>query len=141
MDFETELAQANLPSEAKSEILELIRAYKASFVLTQQTLSDQVDDLGQIYNRLRPALGEIMAAADAHSQAAEMPAEEIRRKLVWVIGLAILLTGLLALLFGQRIAKTVASMASAMRQLGEGASMWFYQASAEETSLTTWLKR
>lgn len=123
VEFETELAQANLPSEAKSEMLKLIRAYKAGFVslmVTQQTLSDQLDDLGQIYGRLRPALGKFMAAADAYSQVAEMRAEDIRRKLVWVIGLATLVTGLLALRFGQRIAKIVASMTSAMRQLGEG---------------------
>ncbi|WP_050992580.1 methyl-accepting chemotaxis protein [Bradyrhizobium sp. WSM471] len=35
-------------------------------------------------------------------------------------GLATLLVGVLAFLFGQRIAKTVALMASAMRQLGQG---------------------
>ncbi|OPY95221.1 hypothetical protein A5906_09565 [Bradyrhizobium sacchari] len=122
-DFETDLAQANLSPEVRTEILELTRAYKASFVsfmVTQQTLSDQVDDLGQIYDRIRPALVMIMAAADAHSRAAEIRAEKIRQKLVWIIGLATLLVGVLALLFGQRIAKTIASMTSAMRQLSEG---------------------
>ncbi|WP_377829319.1 HAMP domain-containing protein [Bradyrhizobium lupini] len=61
-----------------------------------------------------------MAAAHARSRAAEMRAEEIRRKLIWVIGLATMVVGLLALLFGQRIAKTIASMTAAMRQLGDG---------------------
>ncbi|VIO69541.1 Methyl-accepting chemotaxis protein 4 [Bradyrhizobium ivorense] len=121
--FETALAQANLPEEAKSRILELIRAYKSSFVafmVTQQALNDQVDDLGQIYDRVRPALVKIMAAAGARSQVAEVRAEEIRQTLIWVIGLSTVLVGLTALLFGQRIAKTVASMTAAMRQLGEG---------------------
>ncbi|NEU96873.1 methyl-accepting chemotaxis protein [Bradyrhizobium uaiense] len=123
VEFETSLAQANLPADVKSQILELIRAYKATFVsfmVTQQALSDQVDDLGQIYDRIRPALVKIMAAADAHSQAAAMRAEEIRRNLVWMIGLATILVGLIALLFGRRVAQTVASMTAAMRQLGDG---------------------
>ncbi|MHB0773435.1 methyl-accepting chemotaxis protein [Bradyrhizobium sp. 1.29L] len=122
-EFETALAQASLPAELKSQLLELIRAYKSSFVsfmVTQQALSDQADDLGQIYDRISPALAKIMAAADMHSRAAEMQAEQIQRKLVWLIGLATLLVGLFALLFGRRVAKTVASMTAAMRKLGDG---------------------
>lgn len=122
-EFETALAQASLPAEMKSQLLELIRAYKSSFMsfmVTQQALSDQADDLGQIYDRISPALAKIMAAADMHSRAAEMQAEQIQRKLIWLIGLATLLVGLLALLFGRRLAKTVASMTAAMRQIGDG---------------------
>ncbi|MET4359289.1 hypothetical protein ABIC08_009266 [Bradyrhizobium sp. RT9b] len=55
--FEIALAQPKLPADVKSQILELIRAYKssfASFMVTQIPLSDQVDDLGQIYDRIRP---------------------------------------------------------------------------------------
>ncbi|MCC8975821.1 HAMP domain-containing protein [Bradyrhizobium brasilense] len=121
--FETALAQANLPEEAKSQILDLIRAYKSSFVafmVTQQALNDQVDDLGHIYDRVRPALVKIMASAGARSQVAEVHAEEIRQTLIWVIGLSTVLVGLTAVLFGQRIAETVASMTAAVRQLGEG---------------------
>lgn len=124
-EFETALAQASLPAEIKSQLLELIRAYKSNFVsfmVTQQALSDQADDLGQIYDRISPSLAKIkiMTAADMHSRAAEMQAEQIQRKLIWLIGFATLLVGLLALLFGRRVAKTVASMTAAMRQLGEG---------------------
>ncbi|WP_271554915.1 methyl-accepting chemotaxis protein [Bradyrhizobium sp. CCBAU 45394] len=122
-EFETALAQSNLAAEVRSRILELIRTYKASFasfMVTQQALSDQVDDLGQNYQRVRPTLLKIMTAADASSEAAEGRSEEIRRALIWVIGLATILVGLIALLFGQRIAKTVVSMTAAMRQLGEG---------------------
>ncbi|WP_461351525.1 methyl-accepting chemotaxis protein [Bradyrhizobium sp. USDA 4454] len=121
--FETALAQANLPEEAKSQILDLVHAYKSGFVafmVTQQALNDQVEDLGHIYDRVRPALVKIMDAAGARSQVAEVHAEEIRQTLIWVIGLSTVLVGLTAVLFGQRIAKTVASMTAAMRQLGEG---------------------
>ncbi|MBH5396237.1 methyl-accepting chemotaxis protein [Bradyrhizobium sp. CNPSo 4010] len=122
-EFETELARTSLPADEKSEILRLVRAYKenfVSFMVTQQTLADQVSDLGQIYDRIRPAIVRIMTDADAYSRVAEMRAEEIRRKMVWGVGLATLAVGLLALLFGQRIARTVALMAAAMHQLGEG---------------------
>lgn len=122
-EFETTLAQSSLPADVKSQILELIRAYKSNFVafmVTQQALGDQVDDLGQIYDRVHPALVKIMAAAEARSRAAEIRADEIRRTLIWVIGFSTILVGLIALLFGQRIAETVASMTLAMRQLGDG---------------------
>ncbi|MDA9421001.1 hypothetical protein XH97_02325 [Bradyrhizobium sp. CCBAU 53380] len=123
IEFETELAQASRPTEEKSQLLELMRAYKADFItfmVTQQTLSDQADDLRQIYSRIRPAIAKVTSAADAHAHAMEIRAGEIRQRLVWVIGLATLLAGLFSMLFGQRIAKTVASMTAAMRQLGEG---------------------
>ncbi|OMI09528.1 hypothetical protein BSN85_16550 [Bradyrhizobium brasilense] len=79
-----------------------------------------MNDLGHIYDRVRPALVKIMASAGARSQVAEVHAEEIRQTLIWVIGLSTVLVGLTAVLFGQRIAETVASMTAAMRQLGEG---------------------
>ncbi|MDA9512147.1 hypothetical protein XI04_03555 [Bradyrhizobium sp. CCBAU 11430] len=61
-----------------------MRAYKAnfiSFMVTHQTLSDQVDDLRQTYGRIRPAIADVMSAADAHAQAMEIRAGEIRQRL------------------------------------------------------------
>ncbi|MGY4363137.1 hypothetical protein ACVW0J_009630 [Bradyrhizobium sp. i1.7.7] len=46
---------------------------------------------------------------------AEIRAEEIRQNLIWMIGLPTILMGLFTLLFGCRIAKTVASMTATMR--------------------------
>lgn len=120
-DFEAALAQASLPAEDRSQVSELIGAYKSSFLsfmVTQQALSYQIEDLGQIYGRVRPILTTMMTDADARSQAAEIRSEEVRRKLIWVMGIATVLAGLLALLFGRRIAKTVASMTAVMRELG-----------------------
>ncbi|MGL3104629.1 hypothetical protein [Bradyrhizobium sp. BR 1432] len=85
----------------KSQLLELERAYKANFVsfmVTQQALSDQVDDLGQIYDRIRRAIAKIMSVADAQAQVMEIRAEKNRQKLVWLIGLATLLAGLFRVL-------------------------------------------
>lgn len=120
-DFEAALAQASLPAEDRSQVSELIGAYKSSFLsfmVTQQALSYQIEDLGQIYGRVRPILMTMMTDANARSQAAEIRSEEVRRKLIWVMGIATVLAALLALLFGRRIAKTVASMTAAMRELG-----------------------
>lgn len=117
------LAQDSIPEEIKARMLERIRAYKDSFVsfaATQQVLHDQIDDLAQIYDRIRPTLVQILAAADAHSEAVETRAEQIRQVLIWVICFATLVVGLLALVFGRRIATTIGSMTAVMRQLGEG---------------------
>ncbi|MDF0498853.1 HAMP domain-containing protein [Bradyrhizobium yuanmingense] len=122
-EFETVLGQANLPPEVTTSILALIRTYKAdflAFMVTKQALRDQVDDLEQIYQRIHPTLMRIVAAADARSRIVDAAADHIRRRSIWVIALTTTIVGLLALLFGQRIAKTVSSMTSAMRQLGEG---------------------
>ncbi|MGY4502244.1 methyl-accepting chemotaxis protein [Bradyrhizobium sp. GM24.11] len=122
-EFETALAQSNLSAEEKSSSLSLIRAYKAdflSFMITKQTLRDQVDDLEQIYSRIHPTLMRIVAAADAKAHLAGVRADHIQRKSIWIIVLGTAFVGLLALLFGQRIARTVASMTAAMRRLGEG---------------------
>ncbi|WP_271627638.1 hypothetical protein [Bradyrhizobium sp. CCBAU 11445] len=143
-EFETTLAQGNLPPETKSQILELIRTYKSSFVsfvVTSETLHDQVDDLGQIYDRIRPALVQTMASADGHSRAADMRAEEIRRNVIWIIGLATALVGLLALPFGRRIATTIVSMTTAMRQLGDGQFDVTCPALAERMNSARWPKR
>ncbi|MFK4719142.1 methyl-accepting chemotaxis protein [Bradyrhizobium niftali] len=62
---------------------------------------------------------QVLAAADAHSEAVETRAEQIRQGLIWGIGFATVLVGLLALMLGRRIATTIGSMTAAMRQLGE----------------------
>jgi methyl-accepting chemotaxis protein len=122
-EFEAALAEANMTEEIKSQILALIRSYQSSFVafmVAQEALSEQVEDLGQIYDRLRPTLTNIMATADAHSQAAELRAANFRQSLIWLIGLTTAVVGVFAVLFGQRVAKIVARMSVAMRQLADG---------------------
>lgn len=88
-------------------------------MVTRQTPYGQVDDLEQIYERIHPTLMRIVAAVDAQSHLAGIPADHIQRKSFWIVELGTALVGLLALLGGQRIARTLASMTSAMRQLGD----------------------
>lgn len=122
-EFEAALAQASMPEEIRSQTLALIRSYQSSFVafmVAQESLSDQADDLSQIYDRIRPTLTNLIASADARSQAAELRAASFRQSLTWLIGVTTVVVGVLAVLFGQHVAKIVARMTAAMRQLAEG---------------------
>ncbi|MBP0114348.1 hypothetical protein [Bradyrhizobium vignae] len=141
-EFETVLGQANLPPEVTSSILALIRAYKADFLalITRQTLRDPTTSSRSTSAFIHPMLMTIVAAADARSCLADAGADHIRRRSIWIIALTTTIVGLLAFLFDQRIAKTVASMTSAMRQLARGDSMSCCRAVGEKTTLGTWIK-
>ncbi|WP_083513925.1 methyl-accepting chemotaxis protein [Bradyrhizobium manausense] len=122
-EFETALAALELASAAKSELNKLIESYRSSFVaflVAQQALDEQVDDLGQIYGRNRPLLLKAIAAADASAAAAEERASRIRHMLAWGIGLATLVIGFVAIVVGQTMAGLITRMTKAMRQLAAG---------------------
>ena len=66
-EFLTELKTSELPDDAKAEIAKLVQSYKASFLAFmagQSTLTEEAEDLGQIYDRLRPALTAVRKSAD-----------------------------------------------------------------------------
>lgn len=122
-EFGVALASSELAPTAKAELKALVDSYRASFVafmVAQQTLDDQVDDLGQIYGRARPLLLKAIAAADSSAAAAEERAFRIRQMLGWGIGLATLAIGLVAIFVGQRMARLITRMAKAMHQLAAG---------------------
>ncbi|WP_439373286.1 methyl-accepting chemotaxis protein [Bradyrhizobium sp. DASA03120] len=122
-EFDTTLASSELGSVAKTELKRLIDSYRSSFVaflVAQQALDDQVDDLGQIYGRNRPLLLKAIATADASATAAEERASRIRQMLGWGIGLATLVIGFVAVFVGQGMARLITHMTKAMRQLAAG---------------------
>ncbi|WFU39865.1 methyl-accepting chemotaxis protein [Bradyrhizobium sp. CB82] len=122
-EFETALAALELAPAAKSELKKLIESYRSSFVaflVAQQALDEQVDDLGQIYGRNRPLLLKAIAAADASAAAAEERASRIRQMLGWGIGFATLVIGFVAIVVGQTMARLITRMTKAMRQLAAG---------------------
>ncbi|WP_245288085.1 methyl-accepting chemotaxis protein [Bradyrhizobium sp. Ec3.3] len=119
----TALVSSELAPATKLELKTLIGSYRASFVafmVAQQALDDQVDDLGQIYGRNHPLLLKAIAAADASSAAAQERALRIRQMLGWGIGLATLAIGFIAIFVGQGIARLITLMTKAMRQLAAG---------------------
>ncbi|WP_426442258.1 methyl-accepting chemotaxis protein [Bradyrhizobium genosp. P] len=122
-DFETVLAQSAVGAELKSELLALARSYKlafAGFLVSRQTLDDQMDDLYQIFDRTRPALIKAAEAANARAESAQRKAEEFRQTFAWLIGLVAVALTLLAVFFGRRVAGLISRMSAAMRQLAEG---------------------
>jgi methyl-accepting chemotaxis protein len=122
-EFEAALSQSSLAADVRSEVLALVRSYKSSFagfMVSRQALDDQVDDIGQIYDRTRPALIKAAEAADLRSKAAERRAAELQTSLIWVIGLTALAVALLAVLFGRRLGRLISRMTGAMRELAAG---------------------
>lgn len=122
-EFETTLAASELAPAVRTELKSLIQSYRSSFVaflVAQQALDDQVDDLGQIYGRNRPLLLQAIAAADASAAAAQERALRIRQVLGWGIGIATLVIGFVAVFVGQGMARLITQMTGAMRQLAAG---------------------
>lgn len=122
-EFETALAATALPADVKTELLGLARAYKlafAGFLVSRQTLDDQLDDLSQIFDRTRPALVKVADAANVRAELAQRKADAFRRTFGWLIGIVAFTLTLFAILFARRVAGLISRMSAAMRQLAEG---------------------
>jgi len=122
-EFGDALAASELPAAVKTELAALIKSYNAGFLafsVSQSTLNDEAADFVTVYQRNRPTLDALIAAAEERYQSSEASALELRRLLAWAIGGATLCIGILALLFGQRIARAIARMTTAMQKLAAG---------------------
>jgi methyl-accepting chemotaxis protein len=122
-EFKTELAKADLPDEAKAEILKLMDTYKTSFLAYmagQSTLIDETTDLAQIYDRLRPALNAVRNAADERLVAVKAELAQVRDYVFWSICVTVLTVILAALWFGRRMAAPLIRMVKAMQHLAQG---------------------
>ncbi|WP_172803590.1 methyl-accepting chemotaxis protein [Bradyrhizobium embrapense] len=122
-EFETALAASAVPADRKGELLGLARAYKlafAGFLVSRQTLDDQLDDLSQIFDRTRPALVKVADAANIRAELAQQRADAFRQTFSWLIGIVAFVLTLSAILFGRRVAGLISRMSAAMRQLAEG---------------------
>jgi methyl-accepting chemotaxis protein len=122
-EFETELSRSGLSAETRSDLLSLARDYRSAFtgfMVAQQALNDQVDDLEQVYGRTHPALVKAADAANTRSRAAERKAADFRQMLTWITASITLGLALLAVLFGRRVAGLISRMSAAMRELATG---------------------
>jgi methyl-accepting chemotaxis protein len=122
-EFDTALTSSDLGTEARSEITTLVRSYESAFMalmVSQSALNEEADDFGTVFERTRPPLVQLSKFAADRYEAAARNADETRATLSWTIRLAILGIGLLALFFGQRIAKSISRMTHAMQQLASG---------------------
>jgi methyl-accepting chemotaxis protein len=122
-EFSVELAKADLPADNKTEISKLVGVYKASFLAFmagQSTLTEEAEDLAQIYDRLRPSLIAVRKAADERLEAVKTELASVQRYVFWSICSTVLMMVIAALLFGRWLSTPLVTMATAMERLAQG---------------------
>ena len=122
-EFLTELAKADLPDDAKTEIKKLVDSYKSSFLAFmagQSTLTEEAEDLAQIYDRLRPNLETVRNAADKRLEAVKDDLLVVQRYVVWSIGVTVAVMIVTAFSFGRRLTAPLVRMVQAMEHLAQG---------------------
>ncbi|HUI95649.1 MAG TPA: methyl-accepting chemotaxis protein [Xanthobacteraceae bacterium] len=122
-EFEPALAATNLPQAAKDEIKGLIATYRQSFLafmVGQESLNDEAEDLAAVYGRVRPVLIEVRKAAEERYGAAQSASAGFRQNMLWMIALTTCMVGALAIYFGRRISRPMSLMAGAMHRLADG---------------------
>ncbi len=121
--FAKALPESALPKAVQDEIETAMKAYSQSFAgyqVTQSLLNDEIADFATVFQRNRPGLDALIKTADERYATAGARAAEVRQMMTWAIAGATLLIGLLAAIFGQRIANAVAGMTRAMQELAKG---------------------
>lgn len=122
-EFLIELAKAELPDDAKAEIKKLIDSYKTSFLAFmagQSTLTEEAEDLAQIYDRLRPNLEAVRSAAGKRLDAVRDELLVVQRYVVWSIGITVVIMIAVAFWFGRRLTAPLTRMVQAMEHLASG---------------------
>jgi methyl-accepting chemotaxis protein len=122
-EFSVELAKADLPADNKTEISKLVGLYKASFLAFmagQSTLTEEAEDLAQIYDRLRPSLIAVRKAADERLEAVKTELASVQQYVFWSICGTVLMMVIAALLFGRWLSTPLVTMARAMERLAQG---------------------
>jgi methyl-accepting chemotaxis protein len=122
-EFLIALKTADLPAEAKPEITKLIDTYKSSFMafmVGQESLNEEAEDLAQIYDRLRPNLTTVRNAADQRLVSVKADLASVRRYVFWSICITVLTMMAAALWFGRRLTAPLVRMVGAMERLARG---------------------
>ncbi|RXG83966.1 methyl-accepting chemotaxis protein [Bradyrhizobium vignae] len=122
-EFAGLLAASDLLPGIRAELEGLLKSYQAAFsafMLVQQSLNDEMEDIAKVYGSHRPALAQAIAEADRRSAAAGLRAANARDLLFWLVVGAMGLVATFAMLFGHRIGSAISRMTAAMRQLGAG---------------------
>lgn len=122
-EFLAELAKSDLPETSKAEIVKLVQSYKASFLAFmagRSTLTEEADDLAQIYDRLRPAMTAVRKSADQRLEAVKAELAGVRSLVFWSICITVLVMLAAALLFGRWLTRPLVKMVEAMEHLANG---------------------
>lgn len=122
-EFLAELAKSDLPDSAKAEIVQLVQSYKASFLAFmagQSTLTEEAQDLSQIYDRLRPTLTTVRKSADQRLASVKAELADVRRSVFWSICITMLVMMGAAVLFGRQLTGPLVKMVDDMDHLAQG---------------------
>src|SRR5262249_32596392 len=122
-EFLAQLAKTDLPDDAQAEIRKLIDSYKSSFlgyVAGQSTLTEEAEDLAQIYDRLKPNLEVVRTAASKRLEDVREDLLTVQRYVVWSIGITIAVMIVTAFWFGRRLTAPLVRMVRAMEHLADG---------------------
>ncbi|MGX7745064.1 methyl-accepting chemotaxis protein [Rhodopseudomonas parapalustris] len=122
-DFAAALTKSDLAPDRAKELTALIGGYKSSFLafmVSQQSLNEEIDDFASVFARNRPTLDALVASAETRYRASQASAAEVQSLLNWIVGGVTLAMAALALLVGQRIANSVTRTTAAMQRLAAG---------------------
>jgi len=126
-EFNTALAAANLPPDARGPVAAKMADYQRDFgavVESVDELSGESDDLKRAYTDLSPLVTKVREVVAAHYADAQTAIASSRtatmQRMVWTIILATLGATAFALYIGRRLTLPLAAMASAMEKLGHG---------------------
>jgi methyl-accepting chemotaxis protein len=122
-EFSEELAKSQLPTATKDDIKKLMQTYRQSFLaymVGQTTLTEEADDLTQIYERIKPTLGAVRKAADERLVLERNELASVQAYVFYSICITIGAVGLFAFLFGRWLSTPLIRMAGAMEALTQG---------------------
>lgn len=126
-EFLAALSASDLPEASKAEIGKLVQSYKASFLAFmagQSTLTEEAEDLAQIYDRLRPTLTAVRKSADQRLETVKADLAAVQGYVIWSICITVLVMMAAALLFGRRLTRPLVKMVDAMEHLAQGHLDW-----------------
>ncbi len=125
VEFET--ASQRLDADTRAGIASLMAAYFADFAkLVDGTLvvTSETKKMSDAYARVAPVIDQVAQRIDADYEAAARANEHVRetgsRLILLTLGVALALASTLATVVGRGIARPIAAMTRAMRQLASG---------------------
>jgi methyl-accepting chemotaxis protein len=116
-----ELAKSDLPETSGGDRqagAELQGGFSLSWPVGQ--LTEEADDLAQIYDRLRPAMTAVRKSADQRLEAVKAELAGVRSLVFWSICITVLVMLAAALLFGRWLTRPLVKMVEAMEHLANG---------------------
>lgn len=110
--LEEKFETIDLAPASRQDLLALVKAYDDAFFafsVSQGSLNEERSDFATVFDRNRPTLNTLIEAADERFSSAQQTAVQTHERLTWAIPLTVILVGLIAILWGRRIANVIKS--------------------------------